>query len=140
MDDEQPPPSRPARASRRSRPPRRGKERRDRGGDRRCWPSLGGVGAFLLLRGSGEQLLDKVPADADVVVTVYLDPSAGQKVNLLRMADEIPSLGSSEEISGQIEDAIDEALSASGLTHEDLGLDRFAGRDQRGYPGVGFHR
>jgi hypothetical protein len=73
------------------------------------------------LRGSGEQLLDKVPADADVVVTVYLDPSAGQKVNLLRMADAIPSLGSGEEISGQIEDGIDEALSVSGLTHEDLG-------------------
>lgn len=80
----------------------------------------GGVGAFLLLRGSGEQLLDKLPADTDVVLTAYLDPSAGQKVNLLRMAGEIPSLGSGEEITGQVEDALDESLSLLGLTHEDM--------------------
>ncbi|HEY6567240.1 MAG TPA: DUF3352 domain-containing protein [Actinomycetota bacterium] len=80
----------------------------------------GGVGVFLLLRGTGEQLLDKLPADTDVVLTVYLDPSAGQKVNLLRMADEIPSLGSSEEITRQIEGALDEPLSILGLTHEDM--------------------
>ncbi len=81
---------------------------------------IGGVGAFLVLRGSGERLLDKVPADTDMVVSVYLDPSAGQKVNLLRMADEIPSLGSNEGIRGQVDDAIGEALSAAGLTRDDL--------------------
>jgi hypothetical protein len=82
--------------------------------------SLGGVGAFLLLRGSGEQLLGKIPTDADAVVAIYLDPAASQKVNLLRMADEIPSLGTREDISGQIEDTIDQSLSSVGLSHEDL--------------------
>ena len=80
----------------------------------------GGVGAFLLVRGSGEQLLDRVPADTDVVVTIYLDPAASQKLNLLRMADEIPALGSGGEITGQLDRAIDEALSVTGLTHNDL--------------------
>jgi hypothetical protein len=82
--------------------------------------AIGGVGAFLLLRGSGEQLFDKIPADADAVVAIYLDPAASQKVNLLRMADEIPSLGTREDITGQIEDAIDQSLSSVGLSHEDL--------------------
>ena len=80
----------------------------------------GGVGAFLWLRGSGEQLLDMVPADTDAVVAVYLDPAASQKVNLFRLADRIPSLGSREELTGMVDDAIDGGLEAAGLTHEDL--------------------
>jgi Protein of unknown function (DUF3352) len=116
MDDEQPPPLDPPAAP----AARRGKSIAIAAGIVAAVLVVGGGAAFLLLRGSGEQLLDMVPADADVVVTVYLDPSAGQKVNLLRMADEIPSLGSSEEISERVGDVIDQGLSASGLTHDDL--------------------
>jgi len=41
-----------------------------------------GAAAFMLLRGSSEAILDKVPASADVVVTANLDPAASQKLNL----------------------------------------------------------
>jgi hypothetical protein len=81
---------------------------------------VAGAAAFFLLKGSGEQLLDNVPASADVVAAVYLDPSAGQKTNLLRLADEIPALGSREQLTSQAQDTIDQLLSQAGLGHEDL--------------------
>jgi hypothetical protein len=81
---------------------------------------VAGAAAFFLLKGSGEQLLDNVPATADVVAAVYLDPSAGQKTNLLQLADEIPALGSREELTSKAQDTIDQLLTQAGLTHEDL--------------------
>jgi Protein of unknown function (DUF3352) len=80
----------------------------------------GGAAAFFLLRGSGEQLLGRIPQGTDVVVTVYLDPSASQKVNLLRMVDDLPALGSRVELSDRIDGVIDGALSGTGLDHRDL--------------------
>ena len=79
-----------------------------------------GVGAFLLLRGSDEVLFDQVPATADVVVAAYLDPAASQKVNLFRMAERFPDMGTRDEVTGQVDDFLDEALADTGLTHEDL--------------------
>jgi hypothetical protein len=80
-----------------------------------------GAAAFLMLRGSGEVLLDKVPADADVVVTAYLDPAASQKLNLLRMASRFPDLGDPEQLSQKLNDTLDSALRDLGMTHDDLG-------------------
>ena len=54
------------------------------------------------------------------MAAVYLDPSAGQKTNLLRLADEIPALGSREQLTSQAQDTIDQLLSQAGLGHEDL--------------------
>ena len=83
---------------------------------------LGGAGAaFWMMRGTGEQLLRGVPEGADLAVTVYLDPSASQKVNLLRMASRFPDAGSEEQIREQIDEALDEIFREVGLTHEDLG-------------------
>jgi Protein of unknown function (DUF3352) len=80
----------------------------------------GAAAAFLMLRGSGEAVLDKVPANADVVVTAYLDPAASQKVNLLRMASRFPDLGDEDQLRQQLNDALDQLLSDVGMTHEDL--------------------
>jgi hypothetical protein len=80
----------------------------------------GGAAAFFLLRGSSEQLLGRIPEGTDVVVTAYLDPSAGQKVNLLRMVDHLPALGPRDELSDRIDGVIDGALSGTGLDHRDL--------------------
>jgi hypothetical protein len=79
-----------------------------------------GAAAFLMLRGSGEVILDKVPADADVVVTAYLDPAASQKVNLLRMASKFPDLGDQDHLRQQLNDSLDSILSNVGMTHEDV--------------------
>ena len=97
---------------------------------RRAWPvvlavavlllAAGGAGAFLYLRGSDEVLFDQVPADADVVVAAYLDPGASQKVNLFRMTEKFPDLGSQQEITDSLWEQIDAALGESGLSREDL--------------------
>jgi len=79
-----------------------------------------GAAAFLLLRGSDEVILDKVPADADVVVTAYLDPAASQKVNLLRIASKFPDLGDPAHIRDQLNTALDQLLADVGMNHDDL--------------------
>ena len=82
----------------------------------------GGAAAagFFLMRGSSEELLQLVPASSDVVATAYLDPSAGQKMNLLALAHRFPALRSDQELRRRVNTAIDEALQDSGLTHDDV--------------------
>lgn len=80
----------------------------------------GAAAAFFMLRGSGEELLSKVPGDADVVAVAYLDPSASQKVNLLRMAAKFPDLGDEQQLTQKLQDWLDQAMQDSGMTHDDL--------------------
>lgn len=81
---------------------------------------LGGTAAaaFFVLRGSGEELLVKTPADVDVFLTAYLDPGPGQKVNLRRMASEFPALGGGEQLDRRIDGALGEMAKALGLDFE----------------------
>ncbi len=82
----------------------------------------GGAAAagYLFLRGAPEAVLDKVPATADVVVVAHLDPGASQKMNLFRMTDQFPVLGTREELFRQLNGTLDDMLTGSGLTHDDL--------------------
>jgi Protein of unknown function (DUF3352) len=80
----------------------------------------GSAAAFLLMRGAGEELLQLVPASSEVVVTAYLDPSAGQKVNLMALADRFPALRDDQRIGEQVDDVLDSALEGTGLSHEDV--------------------
>ena len=93
-----------------------------------------GAGAFLLLRGAPESVLDKVPASADVVVVAHLDPAASQKMNLFRMAEKFPALGSEEQLKQELNAALDSMLTDTGLTHEDLS---WVGGEAGGYVDVG---
>jgi hypothetical protein len=79
-----------------------------------------GAAAFMLLRGSGEVILDKVPASADVVVTANLDPAASQKVNLLHIASRFPALGGQDQLRQQLNQTLDGLLRDVGMTHEDV--------------------
>jgi Protein of unknown function (DUF3352) len=83
---------------------------------------VGGAGAaaFLMLRGSDEAILGKIPGNADVVVTAYLDPAASQKLNLLRMASRFPDVGDEAHLREQLNGALDEFFANVGLSHEDL--------------------
>lgn len=84
---------------------------------------LGGsvaAAAFFLMRGSSKELLQLVPASSEVVATAYLDPSAGQKLNLLALVHRFPALGSDQDLRQQVNKALDEALESSGLTHDDV--------------------
>ena len=84
---------------------------------------VGGSGAataFFLIRGASEELLQLIPASSDVVVTAYLDPSAGQKVNLMTLVHRFPALRDDQRLGQEVDDALDEALRDSGLTHQDV--------------------
>ena len=80
----------------------------------------GSAAAFFLMRGAGEELLQLVPASSEVVVTAYLDPSAGQKVNLMALAHRFPALRDDQRIRQQVDVVLDEALEGSGLSYEDV--------------------
>ena len=80
----------------------------------------GAAAAFLMMRGSSEQLVGLVPEQADVFATAYLDPSAGQKVNLLALARKFPDLGDEAELEGRVDNLLDMALEGSGLASEDV--------------------
>ena len=80
----------------------------------------GSAAAFFLIRGAGEELLQLVPASSEVVVTAYLDPSAGQKVNLMALAHRFPALRDDQRIRGEVDDVLDAALEGAGLRHEDV--------------------
>ena len=79
-----------------------------------------GAAGFMLLRGSGEAILGRVPASADVVVTANLDPAASQKMNLLRIASRFPALGGPDELQQQLNQSLDDLLRDVGMTHEDV--------------------
>jgi Protein of unknown function (DUF3352) len=80
----------------------------------------GAAAAFMKMRGSGEVLFSKVPASSDVVFTVYLDPSAGQKANLFMLASKFPALGSEPQLVSRFQDVLDQGIASTGLGHDDL--------------------
>jgi uncharacterized protein DUF3352 len=95
---------------------------------------VGASAAYFLLRGSPEAVLTKVPSGADFVAVAHLDPAASQKMNLFRLTQKFPDLGSEEQLTQKVNGMLDDALSGSGLTHEDLG---WVGGEVGGYADVG---
>jgi len=80
----------------------------------------GAAFAFMQLRGSSDTLMSQVPASADIVATVYLNPAASQKVNLFRMTDQFPVLGSEADLTQRLNTTLDQAGQAMGLNHNDF--------------------
>ena len=80
----------------------------------------GAAFAFMQLRGSSDTLMHQVPASADMVATVYLDPAASQKVNLFRMTDQFPVLGSESDLTQRLNTLFDQAGVSMGLNHNDF--------------------
>ncbi|HZD80620.1 MAG TPA: DUF3352 domain-containing protein [Actinomycetota bacterium] len=80
----------------------------------------GAAAAFYLARGASEELIQMIPASSDVVVTAYLDPSAGQKLNLLSLMHRFPALADDRQLRGRIDDLLDQALEDAGLSHQDV--------------------
>ena len=83
---------------------------------------VGSVGAlgYFKMRGAKGAVLDKVPANADVVFVAHLDPAASQKANLFRMTAKFPDLGSREQLTQRFNELVDEAFAGSGFSHDDL--------------------
>jgi hypothetical protein len=80
----------------------------------------GGAAAFFLLRGTSDVLDRLVPSDTAAYVTVYLDPSAGQKLNLLNLSKKFPALGDPDVLEERINGLLNDALEGSGLTFADI--------------------
>src|SRR5690242_6015063 len=66
--------------------------------------------ALYALRGSPDSLGRMAPANADLYVSVNLDPGLGQKANLNRLASKFPSLHGTAGIQKSVYQAIDEML------------------------------
>jgi uncharacterized protein DUF3352 len=80
----------------------------------------GAAFAFFQLKGSSDALMSQIPASADIVATVYLDPAASQKVNLFRMTDKFPILGSESDLTQRLHTLLDQAGQSVGLNHNDF--------------------
>ena len=80
----------------------------------------GAAFAFFQLRGSSDMLMSQVPGSADIVATVYLNPAAGQKVDLFRMTEKFPVLGSESDLTQRLNTALDSAGQSVGLNHNDF--------------------
>lgn len=72
---------------------------------------------FFILR--HQAAIDKlVPASADVVVVADLDPSVAQKANLLLLSQKFPRLKSSQDVSRQIDDSLNQGFKGAGLSFD----------------------
>jgi len=79
------------------------------------------VALFMALnRGSGDQLVRMVPANADVYSTVLLDPSLSQKRDLYSFLQHFPQLRSQQDIQRHLDDTLNDGLKSLGLdfTHD----------------------
>jgi hypothetical protein len=86
--------------------------------------ALAGIGvavwAMLALRGTSDIVMEMVPDDASVYATAYLDPAAGQKLNVRSLLQRFPELRDMDELDRRIDELLDEALADSGLTSKDV--------------------
>jgi Protein of unknown function (DUF3352) len=82
---------------------------------------LGGV-AFAAVRlvgalsGSSDVLAKMVPATSDVYVTAYLDPGAGQKLNLRSLASKFPAL-QGKDLGKSVDEQLERLLRPTGLDY-----------------------
>jgi hypothetical protein len=74
---------------------------------------------FVLLRGSGDVLAKDVPSDAAVYATMYLNPSASQKLNLERLGGHFPGL-QGKDAQQIIDELTSRALSRWNLSASDV--------------------
>lgn len=66
------------------------------------------IAAFLLFQ-PGPSVDKMVPDTVDVYLTIYLDPSLDQKMNLARLVHKFPGLKSDADVHKRIEDVINQA-------------------------------
>lgn len=78
------------------------------------------VWAMLALRGTSDIVMEMVPSDASVYATAYLDPAAGQKLNLRSLLQKFPELRDIDELDRRLDELLDDALADSGLTSKDV--------------------
>jgi hypothetical protein len=78
--------------------------------------AFGAVKIFHSVAGTSDVLAKMVPADADVYLTAYLDPGAGQKLNLRNLAHKFPA-AAGKDLGSTLDRMLDQALSSTGLSY-----------------------
>lgn len=73
------------------------------------------AGVLYAIRGTSDVLIAKVPADTLAYATVYLDPAAGQKINVARLAEKFPALRG-EGLAGSLDELMDAALEGTDMS------------------------
>jgi len=76
------------------------------------------AGVLYAIRGTSDVLIGKVPADSLVYATIYLDPAAGQKINVARLAEKFPALRG-ESLGTSLDRLMNEALGGTGMSFRD---------------------
>lgn len=80
---------------------------------------IGAAGYFVSkLGGSPEELTTEVPASSTVFVSMYLDPSAAQKINVRKILERFPSLPGKGDPQELIADSLNQALTPQGMNYD----------------------
>ncbi len=74
------------------------------------------IKVFNSVAGTSDVLAKMVPSDADVYVTAYLDPGAGQKLNLRNLAHKFPA-AAGKDLGSTLDQTLEQALSQTGLSY-----------------------
>ncbi|MGA2283356.1 MAG: DUF3352 domain-containing protein [Candidatus Dormibacteria bacterium] len=82
--------------------------------------ALGAISAVRLLRAPGDSLTPMVPESTAVYMTAYLQPSGAQELALSALASRFPVLADSSQRARWVNGLLDDALSGTGLDHDDV--------------------
>ena len=75
------------------------------------------VGYLLLFGGSADRAAGLVPATASAYVSVYLQPSAGQQMNLAGLIGRLPGFADEASLDEKIDQIVQNALSSTGVDY-----------------------
>ena len=76
------------------------------------------VGGYLLFfSASPDRAAAAVPAEAPIYVSVYLEPSSGQQMNLATLIGRLPGFGDQAALGTKVDEAVQQLLSGSGFDY-----------------------
>jgi hypothetical protein len=75
------------------------------------------VGYLVLFTASTDRAARAAPADAAIYLNVYLQPSSGQKMNLLALVEHLPGFGDAATVEDKIDEVAQRLLGQAGIDY-----------------------
>lgn len=75
------------------------------------------VGYLLLFAATTDRAARAAPADAAIYLNVYLQPSSGQKLNLLALVERLPGFGDAATVEDKIDEVAQRLLGQAGIDY-----------------------
>lgn len=75
------------------------------------------AGYLLLFAATTDRAARAAPADAAIYLNVYLQPSSGQKMNLLALVEHLPGFGDAATVEDKIDEAAQRLLGQAGIDY-----------------------